>query len=108
MLGTDRRKSRLGLKVIHRHRIGDKVFRRVSELVMIDGQPKALLGWINLGSVRTPIYLCDLDESRLHRSPSAPNTFYYDEITVDPRFEALPPQRSGDGPTSGEGPTPSA
>lgn len=98
---SERRKTRLGLKVIHRHRIGDKVFRRVSELVMMDGQPKALLGWINLGDVRTPIYLCALDQAKLRRSPTSPNTFYYDEVTVDPRFEALGPgQREGDLPTN--------
>ncbi|MGH8733536.1 MAG: hypothetical protein ACREVB_07625 [Burkholderiales bacterium] len=88
---NERRKTRVGLKVIHRHRVGDKVLRRVSELVMIDGQPKALLGWINLGTVRTPIYLCDLDSSRLRQSPTSASTFYYDEVTVDPRFEALGP-----------------
>lgn len=96
----DRRKSRLGLKVIHRHRIADKVFRRVSELVVFDGQPKALLGWINLGNVRTPIYLCDLDQAKLHRSPTSANTYLYDEITVDPRFEGLGEQRDGDLPTN--------
>lgn len=97
---NDRRKSRLGLKVIHRHRVGDKVFRRVSELVMIDGQPKALFGWINLGDVRTPIFLCDLDQAKLRRSATSSHTFYYDEITVDPRFEALGPgPRDGDLPT---------
>ena len=94
----DRRKSRLGLKVIHRHRIGDKVFRRVSELVVIDGQPKALLGWINLGDVRTPIYLCNLDQAKLHRSPTSANTYLYEDTTVDPRFEGLGPQREGDLP----------
>jgi hypothetical protein len=96
---NERRKSRLGLKVIHRHRVGDKVLRRVSELVMIDGQPKALLGWINLGDVRTPIYLCDLDQAKLRRSATSPNTYYYDEVTVDPRFEAIdPPQTRRDAP----------
>lgn len=92
---TDRRKNRVGLKVIHKHRIGDKVFRRVSELVLIDGQPKALLGWIDMGGVRTPIYLCDLDHRKLHRSASSPNTYYYEEITVDPRFEAFGPSALG-------------
>ena len=62
--------------MIHRHRVGDKIFRRVSELVVIDGRPKALLGWINLGYVRTPIYLCDLDQAKLRRSSTNPNTFY--------------------------------
>jgi hypothetical protein len=92
---NERRKSRVGLKVIHRHRVGDKVLRRVSELVLIEGQPKALIGWINLGGVRTPIYLCDLDPARLRRSPTSVSTFYYDEITVDPRFEALGPLPRG-------------
>jgi hypothetical protein len=91
MAMNERRKSRLGLKVIHRHRVGEKVFRRVSELVMIDGQPKAILGWINLGDVRTPIYICDLDPAKLRRSAASTATFYYDEMTVDPRFEALGP-----------------
>ena len=43
----NRRKVRLGLKVIHRHRAGDAVFRRVSELVFVSGRPKAVLGWID-------------------------------------------------------------
>jgi hypothetical protein len=98
---NDRRKSRLGLKVIHRHRVGDKVFRRVSELVMMEGQPKAILGWINLGDVRTPIYLCELDAAKLRRSPTSAGIFYYDETTVDPRFEAFGPAlRDGDLPTN--------
>ena len=97
---NDRRKSRLGLKVIHKHRVGDKVLRRVSEMVVIDGQAKAILNWINLGGVRTPIYLCDLDESKLHRSATNHTTFYYEEITVDPRFEAIAPEPRGDSPGS--------
>ena len=91
----ERRRSRLGLKVVHRHRVGDQIFRRVSELVMIDGQPKALLAWINLAGVRAPLYLCDLDQSKLHQSPPGGNTYYYDEITTDPRFEGLGPQSQG-------------
>jgi hypothetical protein len=96
MVPKERRKRRLGLKVIHKHRVGDKILRRVSELVIIEGQPKALLGWINFGGVRTPIYLCDLDFAKLHRSASSANTYYYEEITVDPRFEGLPPDPQDD------------
>ena len=92
---NERRKSRVGLKVIHRHRVGEKVLRRVSELVLIEGQPKALLGWINLGGVRTPIYLCDLDSSKLHQSPPGGSTYYSDDVTVDPRFEGLGPEPQG-------------
>jgi hypothetical protein len=97
---NERRKSRLGLKVIHKHRVADKVFRRVSEMVVIDGQPKAILGWINLGGVRTPIYLCDLDPAKLQRSAASASIFYYEEITVDPRFETVGPAQRGDSPTS--------
>lgn len=98
---NERRKTRLGLKVIHKHRVGDRVFRRVSEMVVIDGRPKAILGWINLGGVRTPIYLCELDQAKLHRSAGSASVFYYEQITVDPRFEAVGPDtRGGDSPTS--------
>ncbi len=77
------------MKVIHRHQVGSSVFRRVSELVYINGKPKALLGWINIGGVRTPIYICDLDPVKLHRAAGekAKNTYYYDVVTVDPRYE---------------------
>ncbi|HEY0437607.1 MAG TPA: hypothetical protein VGC92_13285 [Phenylobacterium sp.] len=90
----DRKKIRVGLKVIHRHKVGESTFRRVSELVYIDGRPKALLGWINVGGVRTPIYICELDPAKLRKSEGAKNTFFYDGITVDPRFDDLmPPAR---------------
>ena len=87
----NRRKIRLGLKVIHRHRAGDSTFRRVSELVFIRGKPRAVLGWIDAGGVRTPIYIAELDPAKLKKAAALPNTYYYDEVTVDPRYEpALP------------------
>ena len=86
----ERRKVRMGLKVIHRHRVGNRVVRRVSELVFVDGRPKALLGRIDLGGVRTPLYICELDSSKLRQPKGAKNTYYYDATTVDPRFEDLP------------------
>ena len=69
------------------------MFRRVSELVYIQGQPKALLGWINIGGLRTPIYICNLAPDKLHQAPGerSRNTFYYDDITVDPRYEDVAP-----------------
>lgn len=88
---ADRRKLRIGLKVIHRHRVGDKVFRRVSELVYVQGKPRALLSWINLAGVRTPLYICELDPAKLRRADGMKNTFYYDALTVDPRYEPLMP-----------------
>jgi hypothetical protein len=85
----NRRKIRSGLKVIHRHRVGSYEFRRVSELVYIRGRPKAILGWIDVGGMRTPIYMSDLDPKKLHKAAAAPNTYYYDGLTIDPRYEDL-------------------
>ena len=90
----NRRKVRLGLRVIHRHRVGRLEFRRVSELVFMRGRPKAILGWIDVGGVRTPLFLCDLDPAKLRKAGagnSAKNTYYYDAVTIDPRFEELGP-----------------
>ena len=90
----NRRKVRLGLQVIHRHRVGSVEFRRVSELVFVRGLPKAILGWIDVGGVRTPIYLCDLDPGKLRKAAAgnlAKNTYYYDAVTVDPRYENVAP-----------------
>jgi hypothetical protein len=87
----NRRKIRSGLRVLHRHRVGSYEFRRVSELVYVQGRPKAILGWIDVGGVRTPIYICDLDPSKLHKAAAAPKTFYYDGVTVDPRYEDVMP-----------------
>ena len=90
----ERRKVRVGLKVIHRHRVGSRVVRRVSELVFVDGRPRALLGWIDIGGIRTPIYICELDGSKLRGSKRDRNTYYYDATTIDPRFEDIPEEVS--------------
>lgn len=87
----NRSKGRLGLKVIHRHRAGASTFRRVSELVFVRGRPKAVLGWIDAGGVRAPIYICELDPAKLRKAASLKNTYYYDEVTVDPRYEPTLP-----------------
>jgi len=90
----NRRKVRLGLRVIHRHRVGKLEFRRVSELVFVRGRPKAILGWIDVGDMRTPIFMCDLDPGKLRKAAAgndARNTYYYDAVTVDPRYEELGP-----------------
>ena len=91
----NRRNVRLGLRVIHRHRVDGLEFRRVSELVFVRGLPKAIPGWIDVGGVRTPIYLCDLDPAKLRKATVgnlAKDTYYYDALTVDPRFEELGPE----------------
>lgn len=87
----NRRRVRFGLKVIHRHRSGDTTFRRVSELVFVGGRPKAVLGWINAGGVRTPIYICELDPAKLKKASATKDTYYYDEVTDDPRNEQTLP-----------------
>ena len=90
----NRRKARLGLKVIHRHRVGNLEFRRMSELVFVRGRPKAILGWIDVGGVRTPLFMCDLDPDKLRKAAAgnaAKDTYYYDSVTVDPRYEELGP-----------------
>lgn len=97
----NRRKARLGLKVIHRHRVGSLEFRRVSELVYVRGEPKAILGWIDVGGVRTPLYICALDPKKLRKTAAGnPGTYYYDAVTVDPRYEELdlPEQQEYSGP----------
>ena len=88
----NRRNIRLGLKVIHRHRAGNFEFRRVSELVFVRGKPKAVLGWIDVGGLRTPVYLCELDPAKLRKAfggSSEKNTYFYDAVTIDPRYEDL-------------------
>jgi len=90
----NRRKARLGLKVIHRHRAGQMELSRVSELVFVAGRPKAILGWIDVGGLRTPIHLCDLDPAKLRKAVAGKatrNTYYYDAVTVDPRYEEIGP-----------------
>ncbi|HYX65439.1 MAG TPA: hypothetical protein VE935_14580 [Burkholderiales bacterium] len=80
---------RVRLKVIHRHRIGNQRFRRVSELVFFDEQPKAVLEWVNMAGDRMPLYF-DLDPRRLRRMRGARHTYAYDGETTDPRFDELP------------------
>ena len=45
--------------------------------------------------MRTPIFLCDLDPAKLRKAASGntntKNTYYYDDVTIDPRYEELGP-----------------
>jgi hypothetical protein len=92
---ASRRLERVPQKVLHRHRIGSHEFRRVSELVFIRSQPKAILRWIDIAGVRTPIY-ADLDRAKLRRLGTAhTTTFRYDGTTVDPAdMDPQPPARA--------------
>jgi hypothetical protein len=81
---ASRQLARVPQKVIHRHRIGSRVSRRVSELVFIRRQPKAVLYWIDSAGVRTPIY-AELDPAKLERVTTARRVIYkYDGTTTDP------------------------
>jgi hypothetical protein len=78
--------------VIHRHRVGARTFCRVSEMVFIRGRPKAILDWIDMGAGRTPVYLDELESSRLKGPPrGAKGVYFYDGETVDPRFADMRP-----------------
>ena len=95
MGGDDRRHlPRFQLKVIHQHCVGGRKLRRVSELVYVKGQPKAVLEWIDIAGVRTPLYVTDLDPRKLRRARAPRNTYYYDAETVDPRDLVLGPSKA--------------
>jgi hypothetical protein len=86
---ASRRLARVPQKVIHGHRIGSHVFRRVSEIVFIGRQPKAILRWIDIAGVRTPIY-ANLDPAKLRRLRGAHGVgFRYDGITGDPADDRI-------------------
>jgi hypothetical protein len=74
--------------VIHRHRVGDQALRRVSELVFVGGEAKAILEWIDSVGLRTPIYI-DMDRARLRMTRGIRTLYYYDGTTVDPRVVEL-------------------
>jgi hypothetical protein len=92
---TERRSARVQRRVVHRHRIGTQVFKRVSEIVFVRGAPKAILRWIDVAGVRTPLYV-ELDPAMLRRIRAGTATLYfYKGTTVDPAsdFDARPPRR---------------
>ena len=86
-MGERRSNPRTQLKVIHMHRMGRRRFRRVSELVFVPNvRPRAVLEWVNLGGVRSPLYIAELDPEKLRRAKRLRNTYYYDGETIDPRY----------------------
>jgi len=86
-MGERRSIPRTQLKVIHMHRMGRRRFRRVSELVFVPNvRPRAVLEWVNLGGVRSPLYIAELDPEKLRRAKRLRNTYYYDGETIDPRY----------------------
>ena len=84
----ERRRARAKLKVIHRHRSeGRDEGPRESELVFTRRGAVAILEWIDMGGVRTPIFTCPLDRDKLHRQSE--RTYSYDDVTQDPRDRDL-------------------
>ena len=58
----------------------------MSEFLYVNGRPIALLDWIDLGGIRTPLYVCELDPSKLQPSADKPGVYNYAGVTTDPRF----------------------
>ena len=86
MLRMDRRTVRVGLTVLHKHRVGEAApVDRVSELAFLRGEPKAILDWIDVGGMRTPICV-NLDRAKLTRTDT-PRQFAYTGTTTDPRSD---------------------
>ena len=81
---SERRRARGGLKVVHRHRIaGREPGPRESELVFTHEGAVAILEWIDMGGVRTPVFTCPLNRDKLHRESE--RTYSYEDVTQDPR-----------------------
>ena len=75
-----------GVRVIHRHRIGQRpAFVRVSELSFNGRHPVAILSWLNEGALRTPGVCVELDPAKLH-SGAGRRLWMYEGETTDPRF----------------------
>jgi hypothetical protein len=90
---AERKLTRVPLKVVHRHQMGGQVFKRVSELAYLGGQPKAILRWIDIAGVRTPIY-ADLDPAKLRRVRPRAGVTRYEGTTIDPsEVDPTPPTR---------------
>ena len=87
-LRQERRRARAKLKVIHRHRSdGREEGARESELVFTRNGAVAILEWIDMGGVRTPVFTVPLEREKLHRQSE--RTYSYDDVTEDPRDRGL-------------------
>jgi hypothetical protein len=87
-LRQERRRARAKLKVIHRHRSdGHEEGPRESELVFTRNGAVAILEWIDMGGVRTPVFTVPLEREKLHRQSE--RTYSYDDVTEDPRDRGL-------------------
>lgn len=72
---------RTRLRVVHLHGSEGEPVRRVSELMFVDGQPQAVLGWKQSEAGRRPAEVIPLDTARLRASKRAKNLFHYEGVT---------------------------
>ena len=92
---AERRAAKIRQKVVHRHRIGSQMLKRVSDFMLVRGEPKAVLRWIDIAGVRTPIAV-DLDRAKLRSIRAGTSTlFLYAGTTTDPSaaMDPRPPLR---------------
>ena len=74
--------------MIHRHCFGEDTARKVSELVFVRGEAKAVLEWVDISGSRTPIY-AEMDRSKLRMTRGIRTLYYYEGTTSDPRLPDL-------------------
>jgi len=79
------------VRVIHRHRIGERVFMRVSRLTYVGGKPAAVLTWLHLGEGEFPGTCVPLDQGLLTHAAPRGRVLFYGGLTVDPRYERAEP-----------------
>jgi hypothetical protein len=79
---TERRSiPNVRLRVVHLHRSGGELVRRVSELVFEHGRPVAVLAWTGEPGARRPRKGVPLDTAYLRPARRAKHLFRYDGIT---------------------------
>lgn len=78
-----------GIRVVHRHRVGGKTMCCVHELTRVGGHPALILSTIDNGGLRVPLFTIQLDPAKLRYAAGAPQIAFYDEVTIDPRYEEL-------------------
>ena len=71
--------------------MGDRTLRRVSELVFLGGEAKAILEWLDINGLRTPIYI-EMDRSKLRMTRGIRHLYFYEGTTSDPRLVELGPK----------------
>ena len=63
---------------------------RILDLVWLEGQPIAVISWVNREGTLRPGHYIDLDPAKLRKSAPA-GTYWYDGLVEDPRVPARAP-----------------